>query len=118
MPDIYTRTDDMINYQEDLLEVDDDLSFVILQLENLLFTQPRAVLGSVNFGIDLEGLLFNIMLNESHIQGRITTAISNFCPLRETLAIDVKVNFYQRETSDVGEVLITVDGTKVFSVLV
>jgi hypothetical protein len=118
MPDIYTRTDDMVNYQQDLLEVDDDLSFVILQLENLLFTQPRQVLGSSNFGIDLEGLLFNLMLNESYIQGRITTAISNFCPLRETYSIDVKVNFYQGETADIGEVLITIDGTKVFSVLV
>jgi hypothetical protein len=118
MPDIYTRTDDMINYQPDLLEVDDDLSLLVLQLENLLFTQPRKVLGSSNFGIDLEGMLFNLMLNESYVQGRVTTAISNFCPLRETYQIDVKVNFYQGEVSDIGEVLITVDGTKAFSILV
>ena len=118
MPDIYTRTDDMLNYQPDLLEVDDDISLLILQLENLLFTEPRRVLGSSNFDIDLEGLLFNLMLNESYIQGRITTAIGNFCPLRETYQIDVRVNFYSGEVSDIGEVLITVDGRKVFSVLV
>ena len=42
MPDIYTRTDDMLNYQPDLLEVDDDISLLILQLENLLFTEFTA----------------------------------------------------------------------------
>jgi hypothetical protein len=69
--EIYTRNEESPNFFSNILEISDEISFVILQIENILFTKKNEVLGNHEFGIDLEEMIFSLNLNEIIIKNKI-----------------------------------------------
>jgi phage baseplate assembly protein W len=96
--DIYSRGADETNFSSNILEVTDELSQLILKIENTLFTRRGEVLGVPDFGCNLEDLIFSLVLNESVIQQRINSQIQAYCLPNETkFSIDTRVSFFVNE---------------------
>lgn len=93
--DIYSRDETAPKYNETRLEVSDELSQLILKIENVLFTRQGDVLGAPGFGCNLEDLVFSLVVNESVIQGKINRQIQSFCLNNDqNFNIDTRVSFY------------------------
>jgi|TARA_R110002074_G_scaffold41972_4_gene110768 hypothetical protein len=94
--EIYSRDIDAPKYNDDVIEVTDQLQQLILKIENCLFTRQGDVLGSPNMGCNLDDLVFSLVLNESVISQRISNQIQSYCLNSSSSAfgLDVRVQFY------------------------
>jgi hypothetical protein len=116
--ELYTRDDTARNYSPITMETGDEISFLLLQIENLMFTKPGEVLGSPRMGIDLESLLYTININEGQIKSKIINQIHTYCPLSFRYKVNVGVNFLREFDRDIGIVDISINDTRMLSVLV
>jgi hypothetical protein len=93
--DIYSRDIEAPKYNPTTLEVSDDISQLILKIENVLFTRRGDVLGAPNMGCNLDDLIFSLVLNESYIENVINTQIQTYClNNRQIYSINTKVSFF------------------------
>jgi hypothetical protein len=96
--DIYSRNSDENKFSENVIEVTDELSQLVLKIENTLFTRKGDVLGVPDFGCNLNDLIFSLVLNESVIQQRITSQIQAYCLTNTNkFGIDTRVSFFNTE---------------------
>ena len=116
--EIYSRSIAENKFSPNTIEVTDELSQLILKIENVLFTRRGEVLGVPDFGCNLDDLVFSIVLNEAVIQQRITSQIQAYCLLDDTkFGIDVRVSFFQTEGRNGALVDIFVNDTRVIGAL-
>jgi hypothetical protein len=96
--DIYSRGPTENNFSSNTIEVTDELSQLVLKIENTLFTRKGEVLGVSDFGCNLEDLVFSLVLNEAVIQQRINSQIQTYClPDNTKFGIDTRVTFFVNE---------------------
>lgn len=116
--DIYTRHEDSPKYDPFRMEVDDELSQIILKIENVLFTRKTEVLGDVNFGANLEDLIFSLVYNELTIQNEINKQIQAYCSSGNTkFSINSQVEFFTTPERNGAIVDIFVNENRVIGVL-
>ena len=116
--DIYSRDDEAPNYQATVLEVDDTLSDLIIKIESTLFTNKFEVLGSPNFGCNLDDLIFSLVTNEDTIQESISSQIHTFAlNTRTSYSVQVEVKFFARDTSNGCYIDIVIDGARALGVV-
>lgn len=116
--DFYTRKEDQSKYINDVLEIDDELSILITQIENLLFTRKTQILGQKDFGINLEDLLFTLKKNESEIKTAVLNQIYAYCPLAVKYRVDVAVIFQKTAVRDVAYIDIFVKDSRIIGILI
>lgn len=117
MSDIYCRPIDSINYSNDALEINEDISLMLQQLECLLTTPVAGVMGVPQFGINLENYIFDLTFNTVAIESVIRNQIGLFLPLTTEYPVDVSINFYEGESRDLAEVNITISGSPALTVV-
>ncbi len=116
--DIYSRSIDDTKFSPDVVEVTDELSQLILKIENVLFTRKGEVLGAPDFGCNLNDLVFSLILNESVIEKKISSQIISYClPNDVKFSIDVSASFFQSEGRNGALVDIFINETKVIGAL-
>ena len=116
--EIYSRSEDENKYDPNIIEVTDELSQLILKIENTLFTRKGSVLGVPDFGCNLDDLLFSLVLNEAVIQQRINSQIQAYClPNDSRFSIDTKVSFFQLEGKNGALVDIYINDVRVLGAL-
>lgn len=117
--DIYSRDDFVSKYNPNQLEVSDDLSLLILQIENLLFTNKNEVLGSNDFGASLESEILRTSFSSGQIETRVSNLIATYCPLATRYNIGVNVQFYDLDNDSAYGALmdVTVNDKKIVSFL-
>lgn len=117
LKDIYCIAEGEPRYNSEILEVSDELTEVIQQIDMILFTSKGSVLCMPEFGCDLEKYLFETSWNEQVIKNIIKTQIGNFI-YPGNYDVDATVKFVQWDRNVAMVVDITIDGTKVASYLV
>lgn len=117
MSDIYCKPIDSIGYSNEILELDDDISLLLQQIECLLITPKSKVLGIDNFGINLEDYIFDLTFNTVAIESIIRNQIGLFIPLTTQYPIDILINFYEGNARDLAEINITISGTPALTVV-
>ena len=116
--DIYSRNSQDPKFDENIVEVSDGLSQLILKIENVLFTRKGDVLGAPGFGCNIEDLVFTLVLNESVIAQRINSQIQSYCvPDQAQYSIDTRVKFYSTLERNGALVDIFVNEQKVIGAL-
>jgi hypothetical protein len=115
--DFYTRREDQSMYVNDILEVDDEISLLIEQIENVLFTRKTQVIGQKNFGLNLEELLFSLRRNEAELKTTMLQQIYDYCPLAAKYKVDVAVIFQKAATRDVAYIDIYINDRRTFGVI-
>lgn len=116
--DIYNRDPDSSGYDPGRLEVSDELSELILKIENTLFSRKGEVLGAPSFGANIEDLLFSLVLNESSITNTINSQISAYCiPGFSNYRVNAKVQFLRSPERDGALVDIFINDQRALSAI-
>jgi hypothetical protein len=115
--DLYSRNPTFKKYQDNLLEVTDEISLLVTQIENLFATSKKSVMGSLDMGMDLLDMLFTLNLTETEIISNISEQIYNYCPLAMEHDVDVQVQFFKGNAKDVAVIDIYINNSKAISVL-
>lgn len=116
--DIYSRDIDSPKYSPTTLEVSDNISQLILKIENVLFTRKGDVLGAPNMGCNLDDLIFSLVLNESYIENVINTQIQTYCLNgQQGFSVNTVVTFYTANETNGALVDIFVNEQRVIGAL-
>lgn len=75
------------------LEVYNDLDLYIMQLEVLFTTLPGEVLGSPDFGLDLEKYVHELNLTEEDIKKEIRQKCFDWVPLFYNIPTEINIQF-------------------------
>lgn len=97
------------NYDENQVQTNSEIEMLITQIQTILFTNKREVMGSPNFGCSLEELIYDFGLNEYDLQSRITNQINYYCPLATKYNIQTDISFMKGEVRDIAFIDITID---------
>lgn len=96
-------------FNRDKLQQDDDISMLLTQIETILFTRKGSVLGSPDFGANLEDYVYELRYNDFLIKKAIEEQIDNYVPLARRYSVDVNVDFTNEVDRHVVFLDITVD---------
>jgi hypothetical protein len=108
--DIYLRLPNDPNYNPNYLEVQDEISNYVQRIEMILTTVPGEVLGEPEFGVNLEGYLWNPYITVGTIRNEIMTQIRRFCLYGQNIPTSIDVSFIKGEISDSILIDIIIDG--------
>ena len=102
LKEIYSRDAEAPKFNSNTIEVTDELSQLILKIENVLFTRKGDVLGSPDIGCNLDDLIFSLVFNEGVIAEKIMTQITGYClnGLSSRFGVNVQVEFYTTPERD------------------
>lgn len=116
--ELYTRDINDPNYQPGLLEVDDELEMLIGQIKMILLTAPGEVLGSPQFGIDLEGKLFDTSIDENQLKRDILNQVREYCHLAFKYNVQFEIKFFKGSVRDACLIDIIINEAKILGILV
>lgn len=85
--------------KDSFLEIYHDLDLYLTQLETLFTTKPGEVLGSPDFGLDLEKYVHELNLTERDIDRELRIVCLNWVPLFFSIPTEFKIQFLNDENS-------------------
>lgn len=118
LKEIYLRNPDDPLYRPDVLEHSSSLENLVGQIRMLLFTKKGDVMGSYDFGVDLEGDIFSLNLSQSALETKIRDQVYRYCPDASNFGVTVDVKFFRGTVRDIVLIDIIIDETKVLGVIV
>ena len=99
--EIYPRNPDDPNYKEGLLHTDDGIEILVGMIKQCMLTRPGEVLGDPYFGIDLEGMLFDLEVDQNTLERAIRLHLLTYVPLASSkYDVDFSVGFLRGTTRD------------------
>jgi hypothetical protein len=115
--EIYPRNPDDPNYKEGLLHTDDEVEILIGMIKNCMLSRPGEVLGDPYFGIDLEGLIFDLEVDENTLNRAIELHLITYVPLAYSLfSVDFKIGFFKGETRDACVIDFAIKGNPILGI--
>lgn len=119
--EIYCKLPSDLNYQSKI-ETTDELEQILQQIRVVLGTKRGQVLGSYNFGIDLQQYLFNYNQSQAQILYNVNTTLAQWVKFDEkkyTVYADVAFGKNNNDdTSDYAVIDIIVNQNKCLGILV
>ena len=91
--EFYIKKDGDPRFDISQMEIDGDISEILIQIETLLFTTKGSVLGDPDFGLNLDDYVYSFRYNDNMLVGVVRDAISRFVPLSKKYNVDVTVDF-------------------------
>ena len=82
------------NYNATQLQNNGEIEQLITQIETILFTRKTEVLGTPEFGCNLEDLVYSLNQNEFNIKQEIQNQITSYCPLATKYSVRFDVQFF------------------------
>ena len=116
--ELYIKTIGDPNYDKNGVDVENELSQLLIQIETILFTNQGDVLGDSNFGANLEKMIYSFNLNEFEIKRAVEDQIDMYCSLAKKYNTKVDVKFARGEVRDMAQLNITVDSKYLIGVSV
>ena len=101
--------------------IEDDIIRVVIQkYEMLLFTNKGEVFGDLNFGMDLEELLFETKLSAESIEAMINSQITEYISEVANTNYTLTVSFFEdpERYQDYMEILFNIKDYEVYTVVV
>jgi hypothetical protein len=113
--DIYFKLDSYPYYNPKEIELTESIDVFIQQLDMLFSTPKTSVLGSPNFGIDLEQYIWSTAKSTSSIRQEIINQINEYISydLLDYIDYDIEINYLKGDVWDTVVVDVIIDGTKV-----
>ena len=104
-------------YQPNTLEVNSDIEALLAEIRMILYTKQGEVLGSYDFGYNLEDNLYLFNLSSSDLRNKLVQAIYYYCPDAQTYNVDISVQFFKGSVRDICLIDILINGQKALGVL-
>ncbi len=105
------------NYLPDHVDVNDEQEALIYQLQMIMLTTKGEVLGSSDFGANLEDLLFTFNANEFSINASLNEQTDLYCHLADKYKIKFSTKFIREGYHDIGLIDAIVEDKSVFGLL-
>ena len=102
MREIYNRDPNDLSYNPYQIEVTDLIEICIGQIKMLLLTNRGEVLGDLQFGLNLEELVFSMGLSESTIKEHLDFSLKIYVPLFAILGGTYELNFFVGTQRDIA----------------
>lgn len=90
--EIYSRVPSDAFFQNDRLEVKDEVEALLGKIRMIMLTRKGELLGNPDFGIDLEQYIFETFFDESAIRKEIQVQLAKYIP--EMVRYDIRSNVY------------------------
>jgi len=90
--DFYTRKEDDVNYDPNMLEVNSPEEELIMQTKMILGTTKKSILGELDFGINLLDYLYSYNTNIQHIEDTINEQLMKYSNLAYQLNTHIRVS--------------------------
>jgi hypothetical protein len=117
--EIYIRNEEDPMFVEGIIEYSNEIENVISKIRMLLGTTPGEVLGDLNFGIDIEYLVFNTKESAYAIQGKLNELLQAYVPSSKNYSISTQINFGKTANgSDFGIVDVFINEHKAIGFLI
>ena len=111
--DFYMRDENDPQFRADQIEVYDDVESCISQIRMTLLTRKGEVLGEPNFGLNLEGYLFDFELDPFGLSDEAQAQISSHVPESKKRRVSVTPSYTLDERERKLYVLkFTIDGRR------
>lgn len=91
--EFYVRSLGDPGYNSDKLQQDDEIAMLLTQIETILFTKKGSVLGSPDFGANLEDYVYELRYNEYLIKKAINEQLVRYVPLSKKYPVSITVDF-------------------------
>jgi hypothetical protein len=115
--EIYPRSPDDPNYKVGLLHTDDEVEILIGMIKQCMMTAPGEVLGDPYFGIDLESLIFDFVIDQKTLERAIRLHLLTYVPLAGTkYEVDFTVGFFKGETRDTCVIDFAIKGSPILGI--
>jgi hypothetical protein len=118
LKELYMRDPSDPLYYPGILEQSSEIETLLNQIRMIMFTKQGDVLGSYNFGYNLEDNLFMFNVNEDELKSKLLEAIYLYCPDAAPFNVDVTAQFFKGSVRDACLIDIFIDGRKSLGVLV
>lgn len=116
--DIYMKIPTDPYFDDDELEVDDDIFNFVQNIEMILTTNKGDVFGEPDFGASLESYLWNRNVSPSTIISDINKQIVLYCPTASNrIPYKVDVSFIEGDMTDSMLVDVVIDDQKVLGIV-
>jgi hypothetical protein len=109
--EIYNRAVDDPNYNPGQIEVHDEIIEFIQEIEMVLFTNRREVIGNKIFGSNLEDIIYSLNATNGEIETLIRTQITQYIPLSSRIPFTVNCKFMKGAVRDLAVVDVIIDNT-------
>lgn len=117
--EIYIRTPEDPEFVPGIIDYSNEIEQVISQMRMILGTNHGEVIGTYDFGLDLEYLIFKTKVSAEDIRKKILDQLSMYAYISPNLSVDVTVSFGKSEYGyDYALVDVTVNGTKAIGFLI
>jgi len=101
-----------VDYDEQTFEIREPLTVYLLEIKNLLTSEPGTVIGAMDKGVDLESLVFEMNLEEDEINQRITAQIQKYCTLAPMFNTKIETKFTGGVVRDICFIDVIVDSNR------
>ncbi len=91
--EIYIRDENDPYYDPTIIDYNNEIEAVISQIRMILGTNKGQVLGTYDFGIDLEYMVFNTKYNSEKIVEELTAQINSYVYHTDKVSISCDINF-------------------------
>lgn len=117
--EIYIRTPDDPNFVPNIIDYSNEVESTLSQLKMILGTNKGDVLGTYDFGLDLNYLVFGTKLPKEEIRQRLLDQIVSYGNISKNISLDIDINFGQSGYGyDYAIIDITINGKKTIGFLV
>lgn len=117
--EIFLRTENDPYYENGVIDYQNDLEYVISQIRMILGTKNGDVLGSYDFGVDLNYVVFNTKKSAQDVCQKIQEQIDAYVWKPDGMTIDCNVSFGDSENGyDYAVIDIYINGVKAIGFLV
>lgn len=104
--EIYSRVPTDAFFQNDKLEVKDEIEALIGKIRMIMLTRKGDLLGNPDFGVDLEQFIFETFFDKGAIQNEIQVQFAKYLP--EMLRYEIASNAYLTEGEYRNDIIIDI----------
>jgi phage baseplate assembly protein W len=116
--ELYIKTIGDPNFDPTKVHSTSEIAQLITQIETILFTNKREVLGNHTFGCNLEDLVYSLNYNNLQIKQVIDQQIDIHCPLAKKYKVSAEINFVKGTVRDIAYIDITIDSKYLLQVYI
>lgn len=107
--ELYIKNEDDPNFDPLDVQVDEDISMLLVQIETMLFTRKGEVMGEPEFGANLEDYVYSFMYNPEMIKRVVEDQMDRYVPLSKVYDTQVSVELLNETERNIMFLDITVD---------
>lgn len=104
--EIYSRVPTDVFFQNDRLEVKDEIEALVGKIRMIMLTRRGDLLGNPDFGVDLEQFIFETFFNAAAIQREIQVQFAKYLP--EMLRYQIESYAYLAEGEHKDDIIVDI----------